>query len=347
MNSQSTGQHRLMSRRTFLDLSGALSLGVAARSLFFPGESIKFNKKLFKVSESRVGMGTFIHMILFHPSRLKAEEAMDRAFTEIKRLSSLMTRYQSNSCISQLNSVGTVKETPAEVMDVLKAAHYYYAKSHGSFDITVKPVVDLYQKSFKVHHRQPEEGELAAALELVGSQHLLLSKRTVSFARSGMGITLDGIAKGYIIDRAMAILRQQGIQHALINAGGDIAVHGGKSHGRPWRIAIRDPRQREDNRGVCTLQSGAVATSGDYEVFYDDEKLFHHLISPVTGVPVRETASVTVLAVSAMEADALATTVSVMGVQLGKRFINQLSGVEGYIVDRQQQATQTIHWNKV
>lgn len=347
MNTQSTIRNRLISRRNFLTLTGSLGLSVAASSLFLPSESVKFDKKLFKVSECRAGMGTFIYMIIFHPSKLKAEEAINYSFTEIERLSSIMTRYQKDSSISQLNSFGILNEPPAEVIDVLKAAQYYHVKSGGSFDITVKPVVDLYQKSFRLHQRQPEEDELAAALELIGSQHLLLSDTSISFTRSGMGITLDGIAKGYIVDRAMAILRQQGIQHALINAGGDIVVHGGKGYGRSWRIAIRDPKQRESYIGVCTLQNGAIATSGDYEVFYDEEKLFHHLHSPVTGMPVRETTSVSILAPNAMEADAYATTVSVMGVQAGKRFINKVLGIEGYIIDRQQQVTQTVSRSNV
>ena len=156
----------------------------------------------------------------------------------------------------------------------------------------------------------------------VGSHHLRITPDSVSFARNGIEVTLDGIAKGYIIDRAMTLLRQQGLQHALINAGGDIVVHGGKGKDKPWRIGIQDPWNRKGHVDVVTLDNGAIATSGNYEVFFDREKLFHHLIRPNYGSPAPETASVTIKAASCMEADAIATSVYVMGPARGNQFVD-------------------------
>ena len=113
-------------------------------------------------------------------------------------------------------------------MEVLRSSLHYHGISRGAFDITIKPVVDLYQESFRVNNRPPSSEILQEAMKKVGSHHLKLTKTSISFDRGGMEVTLDGIAKGYIVDRAMDLLRQQKIRHALIDAGGDILVYGGK-----------------------------------------------------------------------------------------------------------------------
>jgi len=336
-----------ISRRTFLCLTGTLSLGVVTGGLPLPTEAAKFDHQLYKISKSRMGMGTFINMIIFHPSQGEAEDAMGRAFEEINRLTGLMTRFQTTSCIGHLNASSYLNGVPPEVMDVLRSSLHYHGMSQGAFDITVKPVVDLYQQSFRTNNAPPSSEALNDAMERMGSQHLKLTKSSVSFTRSGMEVTLDGIAKGFIIDRAMDLLRKQDIQHGLINAGGDIVVHGGKGQSRPWRIGIQDPWKRKRHVDVITLNSGAVATSGNYEVFFDRDRLFHHLILPHLGSPAQDIASVSILAASAMEADALATTAYVMGPEKGNRFIEQIRGVEGLIISSHRQKISSSGWKRI
>jgi thiamine biosynthesis lipoprotein len=335
-----------ISRRAFLSLTGTLSLGVATIGIPLPTEAVKFDRTLHKVSKSQLGMGTFINMIVFHPSTGEAEEAMGRAFDEINRLTSLMTRFQSTSHIGHLNATGSLKGAPSEIMEVLRSSLRYHFISQGTFDITVLPIVDLYKHSFQANNAPPSPQALQGAMDRVGSQHLIVTNDSVSFARSGMEVTLDGIAKGYIIDRAMDLLRQQKIQHALINAGGDIVVHGGKGEGKPWSIGIQDPWNRKRYVNVVTLNSGAIATSGNYEVFFDREKLFHHLISPNTGTPAPSIASVSIRAAHAMEADALATTAYVMGPDKGYQFIRQVRGAEGLIIKNRNHKISSSGWKK-
>ncbi|MBW2580638.1 MAG: FAD:protein FMN transferase [Deltaproteobacteria bacterium] len=337
---------RQMSRRAFLSLTGALSLGVATVGIPLPAEAVKFDRTLYKVSKSRLGMGTFINMIVFHPSKGEAEEAMGRAFEEINRLTSLMTRFQSTSYIGHLNSSGSLKGAPSEVMEVLRSSLRYHTISQGAFDITVMPIVDLYQHSFQANNAPPSPQALKETMDRVGSQYLKMTNDSVVFARSGVEVTLDGIAKGYIIDRAMDLLRQQNIQHALINAGGDIVVHGGKGEGKPWSIGIQDPWNRKRYVDVVTLNSGAIATSGNYEVFFDREKLFHHLILPNKGTPAPSIASVSIQAANAMEADALATTAYVMGPDKGYQFIKQFRGVEGLIIKNRKHKILSSGWKR-
>ncbi len=346
MKHRSHDLSKSMNRRAFLSLTGALSLGVATVGIPLPTEAVKFDRTLHKVSKSQLGMGTFINMIVFHPSTGEAEEAMGRAFAEINRLTSLMTRYQSTSHIGHLNATGSLKGAPPEVMEVLHSSLRYHTISQGAFDITVLPIVDLYQHSFQANNAPPSPEALQETIDRVGSQHLTVTKDSVSFGRSGMEVTLDGIAKGYIIDRAMDLLRQQNIQHALINAGGDIVVHGGKGEGKPWSIGIQDPWNRKRYVDVVTLNSGAIATSGNYEVFFDREKLFHHLIVPNTGTPAPSIASVSIQAAHAMEADALATTAYVMGPEKGNHFIQQIRGAEGLIIKNRRHKISSSGWKK-
>ena len=337
---------RQMSRRAFLSLTGALSLGVATIGIPLPTEAVQFNRTLYKVSKSQLGLGTFINMIAFHPSKGEAEEAMGRAFAEINRLASLMTRFQSTSYIGHLNATGSLNGAPSEVMEVLRSSLRYHTISQGAFDITIMPIVDLYQRSFQANNAPPSPQALQEAMDRVGSQHLTMTEGSVSFARSGMEVTLDGIAKGYIINRAMDLLRQQNIQHALINAGGDIVVHGGKGEGKPWSIGIQDPWNRKRYVDVVTLNAGAIATSGNYEVFFDREKLFHHLILPNKGTPAPSIASVSIQAANAMEADALATTAYVMGPDKGYQFIKQFRGVEGLIIKNRRHKISSSGWKR-
>jgi len=336
-----------ISRRAFLSLTSTLSLGVATLGLPLPTEAVKFDRNLYKVSKSRLGMGTFINMMAFHPSQGEAEEAMGRAFEEINRLTASMTRFESTSYIGHLNGSGFLGDPPAEVMEVLRSSLHYHRLSGGTFDITIKPVVDLYQESFRVNNGPPSSEMLKEAMEKVGSHHLKLTKTSVSFKRSGMEVTLDGIAKGYIVDRAMDLLRQQKIQHALINAGGDILVYGGKGEDKPWKIGIQDPWKRKGHVDVVTLNNGAIATSGNYEVFFDREKLFHHLIRPNSGSPAPETASVTIQAASCMEADAIATSVYVMGPARGSQFIRQLRSIEGLVINSQGKKMPSSGWKRI
>jgi thiamine biosynthesis lipoprotein len=291
-------------------------------------------------------MGTFINMIAFHPSQAEAEDALGRAFAEINRLSDIMTRFKTNSYVSHLNGSGSLDEVPPELMAVLKSSIHFHGISQGAFDITVKPIVDLYQESFRANNSPPSPEALMDALARVGSNYIKLTPDNVAFARSEMEITLDGIAKGYIVEQAMTVLRQQGIQHALINAGGDVVVHGGKGKGKPWRIGIQDPWNRKHHADVVSLNSGAIATSGNYEVFFDREKLFHHLIMPRTGSPANDIASVSIRAANAMEADALATTAYVKGPAGGMQLIKQTPGIEGLIINSRKQRISSSGWKR-
>ncbi len=339
-----SGINHPLTRRSFLALSGAFGLALSSLSLPLPCDAAKFSAKLHKISMGKLGMGTFVNMTALHPSQDQAQEAMGRAYEEVDRLSALLSRHDPASPVSYLNRENGMPDLPPELLQVLKASLHYYKLSGGSFDITIQPVLDLYAKSFKATDKPPATSKLKQTMDLIGCNHLHLSASSVSFGKPEMAITLDSIAKGYIVDRAMDVLKHQGIEHALINAGGDIAVHGGKEANTPWRIAIQDPQQNDKRLDVVEIVSGSVATSGNYEVYFDREKVYHHIVSPTEGLPAKNTASVSIRAASTMEADALATAVFVMGPQAGSQFIQSNKNIEGLIVSREGLQSPSVSW---
>lgn len=321
-----------LTRRRFLTFSGWLALGVTTLGTPLAAQAARFNKELYQVTGGRIAMGTFVNIALFHPSKDQAQEAMEKAFEEMNRVIAILNCHDDSTPVSFLNHTGSLADLPPELAAVMGSSLQFHQTTAGAFDITVKPLLDLYENSFEKRHQPPENRQITQTLQAVGSSHLQFDNKRIAFQKEHMGVTLDGIAKGYIVDRTMDVLRAAGIKHALVNAGGDICVLGTRGDGNPWNIGIQDPW----NEGRCLqtvkLSQGAIATSGNYEVYFDREKLYHHIISPRGGRPVEGLASVSVIAPTTMMADALSTSVYVMGVGKGEAFLRGLPGVGGLIV---------------
>ena len=338
--------HRTMNRRSFLRLSGMLGLGVASAGVLpVSAEAVKFNRKTYKVSKTRLAMGTFVSMTIIHPSRDKAEEAMALAFDEVSRLTGLMSRFDQATGVAQLNREGYIRDLPPEVIEVVEKSLYCYQLSSGCFDISVKPVVDLFMQKFgDGKNTPPTNTELAHALTLIGSDKIELKGRNIRFKKPGMGITLDGIAKGYIVDKASKLLTGHKIENHLINAGGDIRTVGSKGDKKPWAVAVQDPKKKGHYPDVIRMTDGAIATSGNYEVYFDREKMFHHIVDPHTGLSPELSASVSVRANTATDADALSTSVFIMDPKKGTGFIDSNPGCECLVVARGGKIFKSAGW---
>lgn len=335
---------QMMNRRRFLKLSGILGVGLATAGLAPVSEAVAFSRELQKVTKTRTGMGTFVSITLMHPSKMEAEDVIGKAFEEMDRVSALMDRYQSSSPIGVLNKEGKLTDMPPEVARVLDRSLYFYSRSRGAFDMTVQPIVDLYKQDFQATGREPSEQALEKALSLVDARAVAFDGKSVSLQKDGMGITLDGIAKGYIIDCGAEFIKGCGIKHALINAGGDIRVAGGKDNGSPWRVGIQNPDKAGPYLDILEMSDGAVATSGNYEIYFDEEKLYHHIVNPKTGLSPRKSESVSVMASTVMDADALSTAVFVLEPSEGKRFIESLPGSECLILGRGKERIVSKGW---
>jgi len=327
---------RGMDRRSFLKRSGLLGLGIAsAAALPVAAEAVSFNKKMMKVSKTRLAMGSFVSMTLIHPSKDQAEEAMDAGFSEIDRLSGLLSRYDHASAVYDLNIQGRLNGLPPELAQVLASSLHYHRLTAGYFDITVKPVVDLFQQKLGGEKKAfPTDVEIKDLLKLVDARNVAIKDQSVSFKNEGMGITLDGIAVGFIVDRVSELLLSRGIKNHLINASGDIRTRGSKEDGKSWTVAIQDPWKRKTYPDVVHMGDGAISTSGNYEIYYDQEKMFHHIVNPKTGVSPDQVTSGTILANTTMEADALATSLCVMTPSQGTEFVNGLAACESLVIGK-------------
>jgi thiamine biosynthesis lipoprotein len=333
---QTDDLRRGVDRRSFLKLSGLLGLGAATvATIPLAAEAVSFNKKMVKVSKTRLAMGSFVSMTLLHPSKDRAEEAMDAAFGEIDRLSGLLSRYDHSSAVYDLNTRGHLAGLPPEVGQVIASSLHYYTLTAGYFDVTVKPVVDLFQQKMGGEKKsEPTDAEINDLLKRVDARNVELKDKAVSFKAEGMGITLDGIAVGYIVDRVSELLLSRGIQNHLLNASGDIRTRGAKEDGKPWTVAIQDPWKRKTYPDVVHMGDGAISTSGNYEIYYDQEKMFHHIVNPKTGHSPAAVTSGTIQANTCMEADALATALCVMSPAQGTEFVNGLPACQSLVIGK-------------
>jgi len=225
-----------------------------------------------------------------------------------------------------------------EMFRLIERALAFSQLTEGAFDISYAAVGQLYDYRQRV---RPDRQALQAAQARVGWQHLQLdrSARTLRFGLDGMRIDLGGFAKGHAVDNAVALLSRRGIRHAYVSAGGDSRVLGDR-RGRPWSVAIRDPRRAGEWVAVLPLEDVSISTSGDYERYFDDQvdgatERVHHLIDPATGRSPSSVRSVTILAPDGLSSEALSKAVFVMGVQRGLALINRLADVDAVVVDAQ------------
>jgi thiamine biosynthesis lipoprotein len=303
------------------------------------------DRNTYKSVTSRCAMGTAVSVTALGRSQAHTEEAVGWALAEMDRLIGIFNRYDTSSALTCLNDHGRLDDPPPELAFVVRHSLGVHEVSHGAFDITVAPLVDLFRNRLKVEaSHPPTSAEIGEAMALVGSRRVELSRRSMRCARSGMAITLDGVAKGYIVDAMAAVLARRKIRRYLIDAGGDIRSGGRKEGGRPWTVAVRNPSDPGLFPGAIHLTDRAVATSGGYENYFDREKLFHHIVDAGTGMSPGACSSVSVAAPSAMAADALATAAFVLPPDEGLRFIERLPGCECLIIDRRGRSLSSRGW---
>jgi len=283
-------------------------------------------------------MGTRIAVQLWSEDATAAVNAIDAVMAVMHRTDELMSTYKPASQLSQVNAYGYERpvQVDADVIDVVMKSLEYSRLSEGAFDVTYASVGYLYDYR---KHQRPTEAEIAAALPGVDYRQVVVDPdaRTIRFLKPGMRIDLGGIAKGWAVDRGIEILREAGIEHAMVNAGGDTALLGDRL-GKPWVVGIRDPRKDGAVVARIPLQDEAISTSGDYERFFEEDgQRYHHILVPGTGKSPDAVRSVTVIGANATRTDGLTKTVFILGVERGMAFIRKLGDVEAIIVDRDGQ----------
>ena len=321
-----------VSRRKALRIGGAAGLllamggGLAAAVLRRAG--------LHGASETRTRMGTLVHVTVVHPDAARARELAAAAFDEIDRLEAVFSGYRPDTPVSRLNRDGVLDDPPAELVAVVRRALRVAELSGGAFDPTVAPLVELYRSSFAETDAPPAEAAVARAMSRVGYRHVAVDARRIAFARPGVAVSLDGIAKGYILDRAVARATDAGAAGVLADGGGDISAGEGEVAGRGWPVGVEHPREPGTVLGTIEVRHQGVATSGDYMRAHTPDLRHHHVVDPRTGASPSHAAAATVVARSAMDADALATAAMVLGPVHGIRLLERLDGAEGLIVTK-------------
>ncbi len=251
-------------------------------------------------------------------SRQEIETAIDNAFNEMRRIEGIFSVYRADSEISAINALqaGQALKVSEETIQLIKKSVELSRATGGAFDITVKPLVELWATA-KAGGLFPSESEVRRTLERVGYRHIIIDDQAKSIAFDRGGITLDmgGVAKGYATDRAMQQLSRSGIAAAIVKLGGNTYCRGGRSEHHAWRVGIRHPRRKDEMFLELELRDAAIDTAGDYEKYFIfGGKRYSHIVDPRTGYPIGDgVVSASIITSSALTADALATAACVLG----------------------------------
>lgn len=280
-------------------------------------------------------MGTAVTVQLWHEDGEQARDAISAVMAEMHRIDGLMSTWRDDTEMARVNAEAAQHpvDVSEELFGLIRQALAFAPITDGAFDISYASVGFLFDYRQRV---RPAKKALNHALEAVDYRLVELddASRTVHFRRDGVRIDLGGIAKGYAAERGISILRDLGIRHAIVSAGGDTRVLGDR-RGRPWAVGIRDPRgDRNDVIATLPLVDEAISTSGDYERFFEEDgKRYHHILNPGTGESPSDVRSVSIIGPDGVWTDALSTGVFVLGVEKGLALIETLKGYEAVIVD--------------
>ncbi len=284
-------------------------------------------------------MGTRVTVSLWTSDEARGSKAIAEVFAEFGRVDRLMTSWLPNSGVSRINAAAGLRAVApgAEVLKLLERSLLAARRTSGAFDITVGAFRGLWKFDQDRDGSIPTAAAVKARLGLVGYKGIRLRRRgKVMLKRKGMRITLGGIAKGYAVDRAVAILRKRNLTNFILQAGGDLYASGRKG-ARQWRVGIRDPRGQPGSVfALASIENMTFSTSGDYErSVVKNGVRYHHILDPETGYPASRSRSVTVMAKDALTADVWSTALFVIGPKKGLPLIEKMNNLDAVWVDNQ------------
>ncbi|MDD5328145.1 MAG: FAD:protein FMN transferase [Phycisphaerae bacterium] len=288
-------------------------------------------------------MGTFVRIVAVAADSDTAEMCVEVGLAEVERIDGLMSRYKSDSDVSELNREGfsRVVKVSQSTYEVLRRSIEFSKLSGGAFDVTVGPLMELWHLAGEAN-TLPTDAELEQVHSRVGYGKLIMdaNEESIRFAAEGMRVDLGGIAKGYAIDKAVEVMRKAGAAGGMVDIGGEIKCFGLPSAGQKnWRVGLQDPNEAKDGFDAGTpllvldLTDVTVATSGHYRRFVTiGGKRYSHIVNPGSGHSSESLSSITIICPSAIDADALATAVAVMGKEKGLALIESLPGAEAILI---------------
>jgi thiamine biosynthesis lipoprotein len=268
------------------------------------------------------------------------KKSLWKSYQEILRIEALMTTWKPDSEISQINAAAgkDAIHIGADSLAVIEKSQWISGLSEGTFDISFEAMHGLWKFDQDLEPNVPSKADIEKKRKLIDYRKILVddAKSTVKLADPEMRISLGGIAKGYAVDKAAAVLENDGLHAYFVQAGGDLFIRGKKPDGAAFKVGVRDPRAKgDDSFGELEVEDRAFSTAGDYErSFMKNGKRYHHIIDPRTGYPATASRSVTIWAKDAFTADAVDDAVFILGPEKGLALVESLDGVGAVIVDK-------------
>lgn len=314
------GAHRT-SRRRFLCITGVAASLAASTPLAHavagrgnaPGQPMTVADDSNLHEWQGITLGANASLRIHHPDAAKARQLIEHTVLALRRMEQLFSLYAPESQLSRLNRDGVLNDPAADMVTLLQRSQRFSALTGGAFDITVQPLWQVYAQHFLQAGAAPEgppAHAIAEALRRVDYRRMDIDSRRIRFQQPGMAVTLNGIAQGYVTDRITDLLRQGGVEHALVNMGEIRALNAPGQ--RDWRIGLEQPGQQGQMNETLLLRNTAIATSGGYGTPLDASARFHHLLDPSSGQSGHRYLGVSVVAPTATTADALSTAFSLM-----------------------------------
>ena len=311
-------------------------------SVFFRALSLFFILIIFSCtktesSRAQFALGTVCHITLFEQGR---DKVYNDVFARIREIENLMSVNIPSSDICRVNAASGIEPVRVheETFTVIQRALYYAKLSGGGFDPSVGSLVSLWGIGSDTP-RVPYQEKIDETLPLVNWRDIEIDPvtRSVFLKRRGMALDLGAVAKGYAADEAAAIIKNAGIERAIVDLGGNIVTLGQRSDKNPWRVGVQNPglnKGRGDYIGVLQVTEKSVVTSGVYERFFEEKgRRYHHIFLPESGYPVEnDLLSVTIIARNSIDADALSTSIFVLGYERGRELIDSLPETEAVFI---------------
>lgn len=292
-------------------------------------------KQIEPLSKDAIVLGTLCRVTIYDES---SRDVLEKTFKRISEIEDKMTINKETSEVININSKSGVDyvKVSDDTFQVIQRSLYYSEISNGKFDISIGPIVKLWNIGTD-KARVPSAEEIKAKLPLVNYRNILLDEENhkVMLKQKGMIIDLGAIAKGYAADEIIKVLEENGVKHALINLGGNIFAMGSKPDNTKWRLGVQDPvKPLGEYLGVVEVENKSVVTSGVYERYLEKNgKRYHHILDTKTGYPVDNSLlSVSIIADKSIDADALSTTTFSLGLDEGMKLIESLEGVDAVFV---------------
>jgi thiamine biosynthesis lipoprotein len=290
----------------------------------------------FKDKQAIMGTEIRVEFWLDNEKNENGLPLIKKIISEMHRIDKLMSPFKKDSELSKINRLEAKQKMTIsdEMFNLIKKSIAISNLTEGAFDITFASIGNLYDYRHKI---KPAKKQIKSNLNKINYKHIILSEqeKTIQFSHTGVVIDLGGIAKGHAVDTSIAILKNNGVKHGLISAGGDTRIIG-DHRGRPWVTGIRNPRVKGKSAIIIPLSNIAISTSGDYERYFIENGVrYHHIISPKTGYSIKSVQSVSVIGPDSTTCDALSTSLFVLGTNKALNLINKIANFDAIIIDAQ------------